>query len=257
MSEAEIAQADLHALVDDQLPPERRRAVEDWLALNPQMAATVSGWRAQNQAIRALFATDLESDGAADRNRLRALRARLVRPRSRWLPAAAAVLLFAIGIATGTLATRALQEPRPVRSAPSLPEASRDSFAVYSAEVARPVEVGPDRQEQLIDWLGKRLGTSLAAPDLSALGLHLLGGRLVPVGAAPGALLIYEDASGARLTWLIVRDPTDRTDTGFRYAERSGVGTFYWLDDGFGYALSAVMPRERLLDIATAVYDQI
>ena len=97
----------------------------------------------------------------------------------------------------------------------------------------------------------------LAAPDLSALGLHLLGGRLVPVGAAPGALLIYEDASGARLTWLIVRDPTDRTDTGFRYAERSGVGTFYWLDDGFGYALSAVMPRERLLDIATAVYDQI
>lgn len=167
------------------------------------------------------------------------------------------MLLFAIGIATGTLATRALQEPRPVRSAPSLPEASRDSFAVYSAEVARPVEVGPDRQEQLIDWLGKRLGTSLAAPDLSALGLHLLGGRLVPVGAAPGALLIYEDASGARLTWLIVRDPTDRTDTGFRYAERSGVGTFYWLDDGFGYALSAVMPRERLLDIATAVYDQI
>ena len=48
--------AELHAYADDQLSPEGRARVADWLAEHPAAAAELAAWRAQNDAIRALFA---------------------------------------------------------------------------------------------------------------------------------------------------------------------------------------------------------
>ncbi|PPD08828.1 MAG: anti-sigma factor, partial [Methylocystis sp.] len=50
-----IEEADLHALVDGELDPERRRKVEDHLLQHPEDAALVEGWRRQNAALRAAF----------------------------------------------------------------------------------------------------------------------------------------------------------------------------------------------------------
>lgn len=255
-TEGEVSPSDLHALVDDQLAPERRHEVEAWLEANPQMAATVAGWRAQNRSIRALFGGDAGAIQAADRERLRALRARRAKPPARWLPALGAVLLFGLGIGAGALATRALQAPEPARGAQPLPEAARDVYLVYGTDQRRPVELGVDRRDELTRWLGERLGVDFAAPDLGVLGFRLVGGRLVPDGAAPAALLVYEGSGGARLTVLTVGDPDAAPDTGFRYAERDGIGTFYWRNDGLGHAVSAALPRDRLLALATAVYGQ-
>ncbi|MFP5478056.1 MAG: anti-sigma factor, partial [Gammaproteobacteria bacterium] len=33
--------------------------------------------------------------------------------------------------------------------------------------------------------------------------------------------------------------------------------TFYWVDDGFGYALSAPLGRDRLLALAQTVHGQL
>ncbi len=255
-SHGDTPRDELHAYVDGQLPPERRRAVEAWLADNPAMAATVAGWKAQNDGIRALYAAEVPADRIADGRELHTLRARLARPRPRWRMAAAAVAIFALGGVSGGLLDRALQGTPPT-GAPSLPQLSLDSYLVYAGEVRHPVEVGADQEAHLVGWLGKRLGTALSAPDLSRLGFRLVGGRLVPVGDAPGAMLMYEDAGGKRLTCLIARDPASAADTGFRYAEHDGVATFSWVDHGLGYALSAPFARERLLEIANAVYGQI
>ena len=44
--------------------------------------------------------------------------------------------------------------------------------------------------------------------------------------------------------------------TSFRFNETDGVSTFYWADNGFGYALSGAVGRETLLGLAHIVYAQ-
>ena len=236
------------------MPPDRRLAVEAWLAHNPAVASTLAAWQAQNEGIRALFVGD---EAEADVRTIRALRARLSRPPARWRPAAAAAVLLALGGASGALLTRAFDGRSPSVIALSLPEASRDNYLVYAGEVVHPVEMGADREAHLVGWLGKRLGVALTAPDLAPQGFRLMGGRLVPFRGAPGAMLMYEDVSGARLTCLVARDAEAAMDTGFRFSERDGVATLSWVEDGLGYALSAPFARQRLLEIANAVYGQI
>src|SRR6516164_7174554 len=48
-------EAELHAYVDAQLMPERRREVEAWLAGRPAEAERVEAWLAQKRELRALF----------------------------------------------------------------------------------------------------------------------------------------------------------------------------------------------------------
>src|SRR5947208_2852344 len=50
-----VTRDELHAYVDGELPPDRRAAVEAWLARNPDDAARVAEWRAQAAAIRARY----------------------------------------------------------------------------------------------------------------------------------------------------------------------------------------------------------
>ncbi|MGO2393235.1 MAG: anti-sigma factor family protein, partial [Halomonas sp.] len=51
------SEQDLHAYLDDQLDPERRRWVESWLAANPEQAAQMEGWRDDARRLRASYAT--------------------------------------------------------------------------------------------------------------------------------------------------------------------------------------------------------
>ena len=44
------------------------------------------------------------------------------------------------------------------------------------------------------------------------------------------------------------------TETAFRFAEQNGAGTFAWIDQGFGFAVTGMESRARLLPIAEAVY---
>lgn len=38
--------------------------------------------------------------------------------------------------------------------------------------------------------------------------------------------------------------------------EQGGLAGFYWVDQGFGYAVMAQIPRSRLLSVARAVWEQ-
>ncbi|MFO1143776.1 MAG: hypothetical protein U1E59_15635 [Amaricoccus sp.] len=258
-AETEVPQADLHAYVDGQLGPTRRKAIEGWLGEHPMIAATVDGWRAQNAAIRELFESDADAAQAADDwRRVRALRARLARPRPRWVVGVATVSVLGLGAVAGAAAAIGWFETlEAARAAPSLTLASRELWQVYASDVVHPVEIAGDREGELLGWLGKRLGSTLSAPDLSRLGLRLLGGRLVPYAGASGALLVYEDGAGRRLGALIVRDASGASEPDRRLADRDGIATVSWRDDELRYALSAPVPRARLLEVATAFRAQL
>ena len=114
------------------------------------------------------------------------------------------------------------------------------------------MEVGVAQEAHLLQWLSKRLGRKLEAPDLTPFGYRLMGGRLLPGGSGAAAQLMYEDSTGKRLT-LYVR-AADGTETAFRFQQDGDAATFAWIDQGFGFAVTATASREELLPIAEAVY---
>lgn len=239
----------LHAYADQQLPDPERSEVARWLAAHPDDEARVRHWQADNAALHAAFDPVLDEP----------LPARLLEAARQSTPAAprwrmaAAIGWLAIGLFGGFVAGRHSPPPAaPLALAPLAREAAI-AHAVYAPEVRHPVEVGADQREHLLGWLSKRLGHPIQAPALDGLGYHLVGGRLLSSQEGPGALLMYEDASGERLT-LFVGGAQEDGATAFRFAEHEGVHVFYWVDGGTGYALSGTLPRERLLTAATAVY---
>ena len=67
---------------------------------------------------------------------------------------------------------------------------------------------------------------------------------------------MYEDSGGNRLT-IYVRTAEDGEDTAFRFVEDRGLSAFYWVDAPLSYALTGKMPRDELLTLARAVYDEL
>ncbi|MFP3803028.1 anti-sigma factor, partial [Paraburkholderia sp. SIMBA_027] len=82
-----------------------------------------------------------------------------------------------------------------------------------------------NEEAHLATWLGKRLAIqNLKVPDLQTLGFHLVGGRLLPVDGKPGAMFMYEDQGGERLTVLVGRNAGNHT-TSFRFASADNLET--------------------------------
>jgi anti-sigma factor RsiW len=248
-----ITDADLLAFADGRLDPERRAAVEAWLADHPEERKRVEEWERQNTALRAAL------DPIAAEPVPPALAATLggASRRRRAVPdlvaAAAVVVAFAAGLVAGYSLWNA---PPAQQTLTELATVGLDAHRIYAVEIRHPVEVGADEEQHLVTWLTKRLDTPVKAPDLSGQGLRLLGGRLIPSGDRPAALLMYESESGERFSLLVAREAAAQM-TAFRYTEAGTIGAFYWIDGGAGYALSGPADRNRLLRIARAVYEQL
>ncbi|MBX3530894.1 MAG: anti-sigma factor [Rhizobiaceae bacterium] len=251
---------DLHAWADGRLDEARRAEIERLLAHNPAAAAEAASWKAQNEAIRALYAAPAPRP---DERRLVEEMVRLYGSRrraSRLTAAAAAVGLLAVGVGAGIAGTLAFSPASDDGALRLLPQAARANYLIYTREARHAVEVGADEKTHLVTWLGKRLGSEIAAPDLSGEGFELMGGRLVPYRDKPGALLMYQNAAGQRLTLFFGRSDTNR-ETGFRFDTGPGTGdtvqTFYWIDGPVGYAISGEIGREQLERISELVYRQL
>jgi len=243
-----VTEFDLHAYADGQLDDARRVLVEAHLAHDAAAAESVRIWRKQNEKLRALYNPVLNEPVSRKLLDVGATRRRWP---SYALAASAMGLSFALGWImhanqTGSLAQIA-----------ALPRRAAVAHAVYVPEVRHPVEVGADQQDHLVQWLSKRLGTQLKVPHLNQQGLELVGGRLLPGGTGPVAQFMYQDAKGQRVTLYVSIRDTESRDTAFRFSQEGKIAVFYWIEGKLGYALSASMDRERLLAVATAVYQQL
>src|ERR1700748_9891 len=92
-----VTEADLHAFADGLLPAGEPARLQAWLAENPEDAARVAVWQAQNTEIKTLFAPyarTKEDDRLLVTARRRQQRGRFGK---RLSLAAAAVLLFVAG----------------------------------------------------------------------------------------------------------------------------------------------------------------
>lgn len=251
---APVGEDDLAAWVDDRLEARRRAAVEAHLVDHPEVRAALVEERRQRDALRATLAGKFAEPIPA-RLRVDTLRAGLRRRRTRRLGlAAAAMAIFVAGGGGGALLTRAGLPGAPPAASPTtvVAEDAGAAFRTYVVEVAHPVEVDASRETHLMQWLSKRLGRPLAAPDLTRFGQKLVGGRLLPGEVGAAAQLMYEDAGGRRLTVYV--QASRGAETAFRFRGDADTSTFAWIDRGFGFAVTASLDRDRLLPIAEAVY---
>ncbi|OFX03002.1 MAG: anti-sigma factor [Alphaproteobacteria bacterium RIFCSPHIGHO2_12_FULL_66_14] len=249
-----IGEDDLQAFIDERLDGPRRAAVEAHLAAHPEIRERVTAERRQRAMLRGQLEAKFAEPVPA-RLRIASIRASRRGQSAGWMrTAAAALAIFVAGAAGGWFANGLAPASAPVAPTTSIAQGATAAFRTFVVEVAHPVEVGATQEAHLLQWLGKRLGRPLAAPDLSRFGYRLMGGRLLPAGSAAAAQLMYDDASGRRLT-VYVRAASG-TETAFRFQQEGDTATFAWIDQGFGFAVTAMASRDELLPIAEAVYQR-
>lgn len=256
--------ADLHALVDGRLPP---AAAQRLLArLDERAQDDVRAWEHQRALLQGLHGDwrerPLPTGLRQAAERLQQTRA----TRDRWTTwgalAAGWVLAFGLGWTMRGYGDwpppgqdQQIAMAGPLRFARQAVVA----HAVYQPEQRHPVEVTADQQEHLVQWLSRRLARPLTVPYLQDQGYELMGGRLLPGGRGARAQLMYQDATGRRITLYLgaMDEGRDAQATAFQFHREGPVSSFYWMDQGFGYALSGELSRPALLALATTVYQQL
>jgi len=263
-----LTDTELHALVDGQLSATERAAAEARLAQDPTARDTLARWMQQRDRLRSLHADVLAEPIPSS---LLAAAQQTVGAQQRWqqwsrLGGMAAGVVLAFG--AGWLANTAWQTQGAGRLAAQATPASefvrqaRFAYTVYSPEVRHPVEVAAAERDHLVQWLSKRLGKPLKVPNLAPQGYGLVGGRLLPGESGARAQFMFQNARGTRVTlYLGAMDghaaaPASQ-ETAFRFASDGGVPSFYWVDQGFGYALSGPLDRATLMQLADTVYRQL
>lgn len=245
---------ELNAYVDGELKREHAAAVESVLARDAALAERVAEIRAQNAKLADALDPWL-AEPIPERLLAAATPPRRVRVPAWGKTAFAAAATLVVGIALGWFARDARLEQ--IGTPTTFARQAALAHALYSADANRPVEVWASEEKRLVTWLTKRLGFAVRAPNLNDLGFALVGGRLVAGNEKPTALFMYENADKQRLTLQVRKLQPGSGETAFRYAVEDGVGVFYWIDDGCGYAISGNLDRAQLLSISRVVYGQL
>ena len=248
---AELLEQELHAYVDGTLPDARRIEVEAWLATHPADASRVQAWTGQNESLHAAF--DAVLNEPLPLSLVRATH-RPVMPVA-FVTMAAMFAMLVTGLVGYAIGLSSSAQPP---SAPAyLARDAAIAHAVFSPEARHPVEVDAAHADHLVAWLSKRVGTQLQAPDFSAQGFELLGGRLLTGETGPVAQFMYQDRIERRVTLYVRRAVAGNQETAFRHATEDGVDVFYWIDGDFGYALSGQIGRQTMQQLADAAYAQL
>lgn len=271
-----VTEDEIHTLLDRRASPEALAALQMRVEQDPAARATWEQWRQQRQALQDLHREVLEESvpAALQAPAQRAAHSRQATVhRARWAGMAAGVLLAFGG---GWLA-HGQWEPTASAGGQALSGAALEqgffhqavlAHAVFAPELRHPVEVSADQQAHLVQWLSKRVGKPLKVPYLGAQGFELVGGRLLPGERGARAQFMYQNTAGQRITLYLGAVQAQAANapaapglgtqtTAFRFSGDGAVPGFYWIDQGWGYALSGALPRQELLALAQAVYPQL
>jgi anti-sigma factor RsiW len=241
-----IREEDLHAYVDGQLDPSRRPAVERYLAATPEAAQRAAAYSAQREILRAAFAARATEPLPPQLNMSRLLEERLARRRTSWRMVAAAIALFLAGGVSGWLLHLLPPTDRNLSAMSVLKQEAMATHIVYAADRRHPIEVGAADRDHLTQWLSNRLNRQVAPPDLTSIGYHLIGGRLLATergGAA--ALFMYENDAHTRLS-VVFRPMAAELRASQSEMANGAVNLCAWIENGLGYAVVAALPDSEL-----------
>jgi len=248
-----ILEEDLHAYVDHCLDAARRREVQHYLDHHPEAAAQVAGFAAQRQGLRSALAGIADEPVPPRLNLQRMFEERRTPRPWPWSMAAAVVLALGAG-GLGGWSVRGVW-PDGHGGIAALAREATSSYAVYAADPLRPVEMGPERQTELVSWVSARLKRAVSVPDLSRSGFRYIGGRLVSTEHGPAGMFFYDDANGTRLA-MVVRPMAIEHDTPMLKQHTGNIAGFTWAAHGLGYSVVGTERADALHPLADEVRRQ-
>lgn len=257
-AEFSIGEDALLAYADGQLEGEHKLAVERYLAANPDKAAEIAHWQRQNEAMTALY-SGAAKEPLPSRLKPHRIAHDLARQRrDRYQFAAAAAVLIIIG---GTIGWFGRDAVSPVEAQSELLiDNAVVAHNLFVKEKRHAVEVAAAEEQHLVSWLSARIDTQIDAPDLSAEGFSLVGGRLLPAGAylktGPAAQLMYENASAERVTLYITSALPDKKEV-WSFETRGDVEAYYWANNTVTCTVVGDVTEDELRKLGKKVFEQL
>ncbi|MCO5063030.1 MAG: anti-sigma factor [Rhizobiaceae bacterium] len=251
-----FTETDIHLALDGELPADERAAFELWVEANADMKALFERYMQDRDRLRSAL------EGVTHEpipERLRSVVVGDARKTaragtfSRYAAAAALLVFGGLGGYFAGQRTQTVQQPAMLKP---IAENAMAAHLIYANEKRHVVEVGADQTDHLNAWLSNRVGVKIVAPDLKSGGFDLVGGRLLPFDGKTAAQFMYQDPTGNRLSLYVTKDET-RQDSGYKYLSVKGTDTLFWLDGGYGCALTGNLPEKALTQLADITYDQL
>ena len=247
----DVREDELHAFIDGRLDEWRRTAVLAHLARQPDELRRLARYAVHKDELRRrVEAADLPGDDPTTLRLQRELADRLTRASpttARLRRAAAIALLIGAGWASNTLYHQYIE-----RQVPHIVAEAAQAHQVFGGDSQRPVELTAASRAEMVAWFTGHLGEAVEIPSLHAIGLRLVGGRLLTGEDGPVAQLIYEDRGGRRLTLALSSEPTDAGPE-IQIVEVSGLTAGYWQDGELAYAVVAETSEQQLVAIASEI----
>lgn len=248
MSTAPVTEETLQGFIDGVLTPSQQAEVEGYLAQHPADAERITAYLHQRDLIRSAFECVLH-ESIPERISAR----RFSVQRLPWLRVAAVVAWMAFGALLGWALRGQFELAGKATSAEvEIIERARVAHVIYSAETRRAVEVAASQEQDMIRWLSKRMGAAVRVPRLAEFGYEALGGRLLPGSNGPACQIMYQNASGKRLTIYLARDRAG-TAKPVSFSDKDSVHVVFWTDGTLAFAVSGELGQEELKRIAAAI----
>ena len=265
----------LSAWLDGELDADALGQVQAWLQDHPEDAARVRAWAADRDALRVRLDASLDQPlPQAWVDRLSAAAAPAANEPHWWRRALVAGLMLASGLGGAWVQRHSAVDavPMAAKAAPAAIEPwvqrAVAAHAVYVPEQSHAVEVSvqqgdaaqrQQQQQHLSQWLSKRLAMPVTLFNLRSEGFELVGGRLLPDTASPGAQLMYQRQDGQRVTVYVLRHeapPKAANAPDVRIETVAGLAAMVWYEDGAGCALVGSLPRAQMSKLADVMYAQ-
>jgi anti-sigma factor RsiW len=227
------SERDLHAYVDHLLTDADRLTLETWLASHPEEAAQVAAWQVDAQHLRAAMSGGLHMKPNP------ALDPTLIRQRMRRTSyrqyATAAVLLVAVSV--GGLSGWQAREMTLANTVLPMADAVQAYRMFASNENVASDWSAEKTSYNAQGWLDSNFAQANRLPNLEAAGFKPVSGRLTSTEQGAGAMVVYADANGRKLTFYI-RPPGPQNHLLAPGSRRDGeLQADYWSGPGYNYAM--------------------
>ncbi|TDL86917.1 anti-sigma factor family protein [Meridianimarinicoccus aquatilis] len=108
---------------------------------------------------------------------------------------------------------------------------------VFAEDMLHPAEFTGAAVTEAAVWFSNKIGVPVAAPDLGARGLTLVGARLLGTKEGPLAQFIYEDDRGDRLSLTLAKHPDHRPIQPLQVVDYPNRAVGYWSTPNLDYAI--------------------
>ncbi|WP_166359405.1 anti-sigma factor family protein [Pseudomonas akapageensis] len=223
---------DLQAYVDHRLAADDRQRIDTYLAAHPDLAAQVRAWQQDAQRLRLALAgaESLPANPGLDPT---LIRQRMRQQSWRYLASAAALLL---AVSIGALSGWQAREMTLSRNTLPMTDALQ-AYRMFAVQQILPADLRVQQGSELQSWLDRYFDHAHRLPDLQAAGFKPVSGRLLSTDQGPAAMVLYEDASGRRVSFYI-RPPGPNNTLLPRGSRRDGeLQAEYWSSTGYNYAM--------------------